>query len=71
MPKLSLEKTSNDTILPTGGGDKGVHTFLQGISLKVNVITWLEFELAYCEVTVQYVCHLTTETTPTTYDYYF
>ena len=30
----------------------GVHTFLKGISLKVNIIAWLEFELAYFEVAV-------------------
>ena len=28
-----------------GGGDKGVHTFLKCIRLKVNVKTLLEFEL--------------------------
>ena len=32
--------------------DKGVHAFLKGISLKVNVIAQLEFELAYNNVTV-------------------
>ena len=30
-------------------GDKGVHTFLM-VSLKVNVIARLEFELAYYDV---------------------
>ena len=29
-----------------------VHTFSKGISPKVNVIKWLEFELAYFEVAV-------------------
>ena len=28
-------------------GDKGVHTFSKGISLKVIIIIQLEFELAY------------------------
>ena len=26
---------------------KGVHTFTKGISLNVNVMVWLGFELAY------------------------
>ena len=28
------------------GGIKGFHTFPEGISTKVNVIAWLQFELA-------------------------
>ena len=34
-------------------GDKGVHAFLKGISLNVNVIAPLEFELTYYETAVQ------------------
>ena len=32
--------------------DKEVHTFLKGISPKVNVIAWLEFELGYFEAAI-------------------
>ena len=35
-----------------GWVDKGIHTFSKGISLKVNLINQLEFELAYYDVTV-------------------
>ena len=31
-----------------------VHTFPKGISPKVNVIAWLEFELAYFEAVVKH-----------------
>ena len=37
--------------------DKGVHTFPKGIYLKVNVITRVEFELAYYNIAVQLVKH--------------
>ena len=37
------------------GVDKGVYTFPKGISLTVMVIAQLEFELAYCDVTIQHV----------------
>ena len=56
MPKLSLLKKSNDTIWL----DKGVHAFLKGISLKVNIIVWLEIELAYFKATVQHFSHYVT-----------
>ena len=36
--------------------NKEVHT------LKVNVIEWLEFELAYCDITVQHVNHYAMKT---------
>ena len=42
--------------------DKGVHTFPSIISPKVIVILKHEFDLAYYDVTVQYVCHYSTET---------
>ena len=46
MPKPSLLKNSGGTIqTKTGFEDKGVYTFLKGISSKVNAIAWLEFEL--------------------------
>ena len=41
-----------------------VHTFLKGISLKVNVTVWLKFELAYYDVAVQHVSHYTMEPLP-------
>ena len=37
------------------GRYKRVYIFLNGISLKVNVIVWLEVELAYNNTTVQHV----------------
>ena len=38
-------------------GDKLVHTFPKGISLKVNVIARLEFELTYYDAAVQHISH--------------
>ena len=35
----------------------GGHNFLMGISVKVNVIAWLEFELVYYNNPVYYVSH--------------
>ena len=37
--------------------DKGIHTPPKSISPKMNAILWLEFELAYYNVTVQHVNH--------------
>ena len=45
--KTSLNKYNSGTIQPIGWGIKGVNTFPKGISLKMNVIAWLGFELAY------------------------
>ena len=42
----------------------GVHAFPKGISLKVNVIEQLEFELGYFDFTDQHFNHYTTETPP-------
>ena len=44
--------------------DKGVHTFPNGICPKVNIITRLEFELAYCDSAVHRFNHYTTRTSP-------
>ena len=44
--------------------DKKVYAFPESISLKVNLIARLEFELAYYDVVVQHVNHNTTETLP-------
>ena len=35
-----------------------IRVFIPFASCKVNVIARLEFELAYYDVTVNYVCHL-------------
>ena len=35
-----------------GGGNKGVHTFPNDISPKVNVIVRLKFELVYCPLRI-------------------
>ena len=37
--------------------DKGVHNFPKVICQKVNVIAWLEFELAYYDSAVQFLNH--------------
>ena len=42
--------------------DKGVHTFPKGICPKVNVIAWLEYELAYYDSVVHRFNHYTTRT---------
>ena len=39
-------------------GNLRIHTFPKGVSLKVNVIAWLEFELTYFKAPVQ---HFSTE----------
>ena len=51
MLKPFLLKNSK-FIHPIAVGDKRVHTFSKDISLKLNVIVRLEFELAYHDVTV-------------------
>ena len=43
------------------GEGKRVHIFTKGISTKRNVIAWLEFELAYSDVSVMNISHNTTE----------
>ena len=49
---ILIPKNSNDTILTHSWGDKWVHTFPKGISLKMNLIARLEFEFAYYDVAV-------------------
>ena len=56
MPKPSFEKYYLIYIW--------VHTFPKGICPKVNIIAWLEFELAYHESAVHRLNHYTTGTTP-------
>ena len=57
MPKPSLLKNGRGTIKRITGG-KVVHTFLKGISPKVNVIIRLEFELTHYDIEVQQVSPL-------------
>ena len=44
--------------------NKRIHTFPKGISLKVNVIVRLEFELAYYDIAIQHVNHDTIKASP-------
>ena len=44
--------------------DKGVHTFPKGICPKVNVIAWLEYELAYYDSAVHRFNPYATRTPP-------
>ena len=57
MQKLSLWKKLY--YLTNSLEDKGVHTFPEGISPKVNTIILLELELAYFKTTVQHFSHYT------------
>ena len=47
--------------------NKVIHTFPKSLIPKVTVIARVEFELAYYAVTVQYLTHYTTGTTPTSF----
>ena len=42
----------------------GGHTFPKGVHSKVNVITWLEFELAYNDVIIQHFSNYAKEIPP-------
>ena len=53
IPKPSVEKLS---YLPRGG-NKGIHTFSNGISSKENIIVCLEIELADYDLAIQPVSH--------------
>ena len=55
MPKLSFKKKSNDTIEPTAEDIGRLILVWKGISMKVNVIAWLEVEPVYLVATVQHV----------------
>ena len=37
--------------------NKKVYSFLKDVSPKVNIVAWLEFELAYYNVSLQHVNH--------------
>ena len=56
MPKPSLSDSSS-TIQRIAGGNKGVHNVIKGVSQKVNVIAWVEFELIH--VAIQYISRFT------------
>ena len=45
-PKSSWSKKNTYTIQPIAEGDRRIHAFPEIISPKVNVIKWLELELA-------------------------
>ena len=64
MPMPSLEKNGKyyKTHSCGGGTDEEVHTFLKGISSKMNVIERLKFEHAYHDLAVQHFSHYATET---------
>ena len=49
---------------PIAGGIRGFMLFSESISLKVNVILQLEFELAYNDLAVKHVNHNATGTHP-------
>ena len=42
--------------------DNSVHAFLKSITLKMNVIVQLEFELTYYDVTIQHISDYATGT---------
>ena len=62
MPKLSSAKNWTDTIYLIVGWINEFIAFTKVISLKINVVARLEFELVYCEPTVQYFSHYATGT---------
>ena len=66
--KASLVEEQQWYYLTQSWWEKGVHTFLKGISPKVNVIAWLVLELAYFEAAVQYFSHYSMEITLDNYD---
>ena len=43
-------------------GNKGVHAFPKGITLKVNIIALLEFELTHGDVTVKHISNYAIKT---------
>ena len=47
MPKPLLKKNTSGIIYPIAEDDTTVHAFPKVIFLKVYVIAWLEFKLAY------------------------
>ena len=52
--------------MPIASGDKGVHTFPNDISPKVNKTARLEFELTHFEFPIQFFRHCATKSSPLT-----
>ena len=67
MLKTSLLKNSKWYYLTHCWGNKGVYTIPKGINPKMNVIAWLEFELAYFKASIQHFSHYTMGTSPHIY----
>ena len=59
MPNPSFLKESRGTIEPIPGRISGGGSYTKRICPKVNVIAWLEFELAYYDSAVQHFNHYT------------
>ena len=58
MQKPSFQKNSSDTIQPIAVvGVKWFIPFSRIFSPKVNIITWLEYELTYFKAAVQHINH--------------
>ena len=57
---ILVEESSSGTI----AREIRIHTVPKGISPKVNLIVWVEFELTYYDVVVQYVNHNAIGTLP-------
>ena len=63
MGYLMLKQSCRiDNIQRIAGSIRGFYTFPRGISLKVNVIEQLEFELTHFEAAVLHFSHYTIET---------
>ena len=48
-----------------------VHAFLECISLKVNVIAWVEFDLADFKATVEHFCYFALRTPKKLFLYFY
>ena len=59
MAIASVYKNSSGTIWPIAGDDKDDYTFLSGICLQVNLMTLLDFRLAYYDLIVHRLNHCT------------
>ena len=62
IPKLYLWKNNIVNIYPIPSGYKEVLTFSKNISLKVNIIAQLEFDLPDYDLAVQHVSYYDMET---------
>ena len=65
MPKPFFWKNRSGTIWSIDRRIRGAHTFPKDICPKVNIITWLDFELAYYDSAIQHFNHYTTRTSQT------